>query len=235
MINLYIDIETIPTQRQDIQEKIAEKVEPPKNIKKQESIDKWYEEKRDEVAQEKILKTGLDGAFGETMVIGYAIEDEYPKAAFRDSLDADEKELLELWFNKVDKDIKAYAEHENPVVRIIGHNVMNFDLRFLFNRCVVLGVKPPQWFLRCLNSSPYSDEVYDTMTRWAGFRGTVSLTTLVDALDLQAKGEEIDEEIDGSQVWWFVEQGRIEEVVNYCIGDVIRVQQTYRKMNFLAS
>jgi predicted PolB exonuclease-like 3'-5' exonuclease len=84
-----------------------------------------------------------------------------------------------------------------------------------------------------LNASPYSEEVYDTMTRWAGFRNTVSLAKLVDALGLQGKGEEIDEEIDGSQVWFFVEQGKIEEVANYCIGDVIRVQQAYRKMNFL--
>lgn len=233
MINLYLDIETIPTQRTDVQDKIFDTVKPPKTIKKQESIDKWYEEKRDDVAMEKILKTGLDGAFGETMVIGFAIEDQYPQVIFRDSLQADEKEMLSTWFDTLTKSLCELSNHDNPTVRVIGHNVLNFDLRFLFNRCVVLGVKPPQWFMRCVQASPYSEEVYDTMTQWAGFRNTVSLSKLVDALGLQAKGEEIDEEIDGSQVWFFVEKGDIEAVANYCIGDVIRVQQAYQKMNFL--
>lgn len=186
-INLYLDIETIPTQREDIQQKIFDSVKPPKTIKKQESIDKWYAEKQEEVAMEKILKTSLDGAFGETMVIGSSIEDEYPSAAYRTSIDASEKELLQGWFERINTDLKNHSKHENPVVRVIGHNVLNFDLRFLYNRCVVLGIRPPQWFLRCLNASPYSEEVYDTMTRWAGFRNTVSLAKLVDALGLQGR------------------------------------------------
>lgn len=233
MILCYLDIETIPTQREDIQQKIYDNIEPPKNIKKQESIDKWYEEKRDAVALEKILKTSLNGAFGETMVIGYAIEDQYPQVIYRDSIPASEKEMIEEWFERINKDLKLLANHENPTVCVVGHNVLNFDLRFLFNRCVVLGIKPPQWFMRCVKASPYSEEVYDTMTQWAGFRNSVSLSTLVDALDLQAKGAEIGEEISGGMVWDFVQDGKIEEVANYCIGDVIRVQQAFRKMNFL--
>lgn len=233
MILLNLDIETIPCQREDIQQKIYDNVEPPKTIKKQESIDKWYEEKRDDVALDKILKTSLDGAFGEVMVIGFAIEDQYPQVFFRDSIQASEKEMLQQWFEKIDADLKLLANHDNPTVRIVGHNVRNFDLRFLYHRCVVLGIKPPQWFMRCVQASPYSEEVYDTMTQWAGYRNSVPLSTLVDALDLQAKGAEIGEEISGAMVWDFVQANKIEEVANYCIGDVIRVQQAYQKMNFL--
>ena len=233
MINLYIDIETIPTQREEIQQKIFDAISPPKTLKKQESIDKWYEEKRDEAAIAKIEKTGLNGAFGEVMVIGYAIEDQYPNVLYREDISADEKEILEQFFAKSSKALKELAHHDNPPVKVIGHNVLNFDLRFMFQRCVVLGIKPPQWFIRCVNASPYSEDVYDTMTQWAGFRGTVSLSTLVDALGLQAKGAEIGEEISGGMVWDFVQDGKIEEVANYCIGDVIRVQQAYKKMNFI--
>ena len=182
---------------------------------------------------EKILKTGLDGAYGEIMVIGYAIEDSEPQAIFRDSIEASEKEMLTQWFETLTTQLKLLSKSDNPIVKIIGHNVRAFDNMFLYNRCVILGVRPPQWFLRCLDSSPYSDEVFDTMTRFCGFRNTISLSKLVDVLDLQAKGSEIEEEIDGSQVWSFIEQNKINEVVEYCKGDVKRCQQAYKRMNFL--
>jgi DNA polymerase elongation subunit (family B) len=48
---------------------------------------------------------------------------------------------------------------------LVGHNIIGFDLPFMWKRCMVLGIKPPAWFPR--NPSKYSSEmVRDTMLLW---------------------------------------------------------------------
>lgn len=235
MLNLYIDIETVPCQSQELKDKVAKSVKPPKTLKKKESIEAWELNKRAEVVEQKIEKTSLDGAFGELMVFGFAIDKDEPEVLFREDLESSEKELLELFFETATARVRELAGGVvNPPVRIVGHNVANFDIRFIFQRAVTLGVKPPTWFLDAVNSRPGSDFVADTMFMWAGWGKMVSLDTLVSALDLQVKGSEIGDEIDGSMVWEFVQKGLVNEVAEYCKGDVIRVIQAYKKLTFAA-
>lgn len=79
-MKIYIDIETIPTQNSDFQAYVCENLKPPANYKNQETIDKWLEENKGEA----IHKTALDGAFGEIVVIGVAINDEPPVLFYRE-------------------------------------------------------------------------------------------------------------------------------------------------------
>jgi predicted PolB exonuclease-like 3'-5' exonuclease len=75
--------------------------------------------------------------------------------------------------------------------------------------------------------------VFDTMTAWAGWGGRVSLARLCAALGLPAKGSEIGEdEMDGSRVWDFVQAGRLDDVAEYCRGDVERVRLLHHRLNF---
>ena len=62
MTKLYLDIETIPSQEPWVRDFIIDGIKPPGNIKKQESIDKWYEEKLDDAIEQAMSKTALDGA-----------------------------------------------------------------------------------------------------------------------------------------------------------------------------
>ena len=71
------------------------------------------------------------------------------------------------------------------------------------------------------------------MIDWAGVGNRVSLAKLCKVFGLDAKGSEIGEEIDGSKVWDFVKDGRIEDVARYCEGDVERTRQVYKRLNFI--
>lgn len=105
----------------------------------------------------------------------------------------------------------------------IGHNVVNFDIRFIWQRAIVLGIKMPGWFPR--DPKPWGHDVFDTMTAFAGQRGTVGLDKLCIALGLEGKGD-----IDGSMVGDLWAAGEYDRIAEYCKADVERTRAVHRKM-----
>ena len=73
-----------------------------------------------------LLGTSFDGAFGRILCIGYAVDDEPT-----DVLTGDECDIL-----------RRFWELARTVRRFVGHNVMDFDLRFIYQRSIVCGVRP---------------------------------------------------------------------------------------------
>ncbi len=219
---VYLDIETIPGQGERLSDRLENKLEPPKTLKKQESIDRWWDENSGEALAEAHHKTGLSGLFGEIWCLAWAHDDGEARSISRvaprptDPEDT-EARMLEMFFSQV------HAVNPNPTW--CGHNVLNFDLRFIWQRCVVLGLSAP--FDLGLDSKPWDNTVLDTSSLWAGFRDYVKLDDLCFALDIEGKGD-----IDGSKVWDAVQAGRIDEVAEYCRDDVRRVQ---RLMNLLST
>ncbi len=224
-MKIYLDIETIPGQAPDIRQEIADAITHPGSMKKPETIERWEIEKKPQEIEDAWRKTSFDGARGEIVVIGWAIDDAPPQVAMRD-VGGNERLMLSMFFEAVrDKEML-----KRPI-EWIGHNVRDFDLRFIFQRAVILGVQPP--FRLPHDARPGSEWVYDTMTAWAGWGGRVSLDRLCKAMDIPTKGAELGgEEIDGSKVWDFVQAGRIRDVAMYCMGDVDRVRAVYRRMTF---
>ncbi len=212
-MKIYIDIETIPTQNKDFQEYVCDSLKPPANYKNQETIDKWLAENKDEA----VNKTSLDGAFGEIVVIGVAIDEQEPMLFYRKDWQAKHREIDIL--QRFNDYLREHANKSMTAPIFIGHNIVNFDYRFIFQRSVINGVKP-YYTQNKLNT-------FDTMTEWAGYKGTVSLDKLCKVLGIEQKGD-----IDGSKVWDFVQAGKIDEVANYCAKDVERVRQVYKRMTF---
>src|SRR5690606_6022815 len=106
---------------------------------------------------------------------------------------------------------RHYARECVPIV--VAHH-SDFDIRMIWQRARVLGVTPPVWWP--LNYNRYrQDEVYDTMSAWAGPGGRISLDALCTALGVPGK-----DGMDGSGVWNAVQQGRIADVCTYCNDDV---------------
>ena len=104
----------------------------------------------------------------------------------------------------------------------VGHYINGFDLRFILCRAVVLGVKIPRCIPR--DPKPWGNACFDTMTAWAGQRGTISMDNLSRALGIEGKGD-----FDGSMVaeaWANGEHAKIEE---YCRHDVQVVRDIHRK------
>lgn len=218
--NIYFDIETIPTQSDNLKNYIINNLTPPANYKKTESISAWIEENKEPAYR----KTALNGGFGQIVCIGYAINDSDVKTIYFDNWAESEKEILETFFN----DLKnCYTPSADIIPNFIGHNIENFDLRFIYKRAIVLGIKPPSFLP--LNSKSYNNMyIFDTMTEWEGKRGFVSLNEVCVSLGLPTKGDEID----GSKVWDFVQSGKIKLVAEYCASDVEKVRAIHKRFTF---
>lgn len=223
-----------------------EALKPPANLKDPVKIEAWKAEdlpKKKAVLEQQIQaaavtrdariedawrKTSFDGALCQIVVIGAARDDEKPLALqSKEPLTlAGEAQLLRAFFSM----LELVPEPERMVCTWVGHNVIDFDLRVLYQRAVIHGIRPPFWIP--FHSKPWGDRVFDTMLAWAGQRGRVSQDKLCRVLGIDAKGSELGDEIDGSRVWDFVKAGRIAEVATYCAGDVHRAREAHRRLTF---
>lgn len=217
---LFLDIETIPTQRDDVKAIIAKGVTHPGNISKAETIAKWNEESRPAAVQEAVEKTSFDGAFGQVVCAGIALGDADPVVI----TSLTERDVL-LGVNEA---LAAIPPNEHLSTVVVGHNVSAFDLRFLLQRFIVHGIRPHIIIARAAQAKPWeSDKVYDTMVQFAGHGNRISLDKLCIALGLPGKGE-----ITGADVWPMVQAGRLAEVGDYCADDVTKTRNVYNRMTF---
>jgi hypothetical protein len=250
-MDVTIDIETIPNQDpavlDAIRASLADNFKAPSTMTKEQACkelgmtdpdkikftskdsalaawaERFKEEKGEEAAQELWRKTSFDGGSGQIAVVGIALDDAEPITFYSEDWANDEAKVLRAAFDAI-KDVYTPSSDRRPV--FIGHYVTEFDLRFIFQRAVVLGIKPPS--IIPFHARPWDDHVFDTMTRWAGIKGSVKLDKLCDALGLAGKTEGMD----GSQVWDYVKAGRIAEVATYCANDVRMARAAYKRMTF---
>lgn len=218
-MNLYLDIETIPGQHAWIKDRIAETIQPPGNIKKQETIDAWNEEKKPGAIEEQFRKCGLSGTVGEVIAIGWAFNDE-PISAMCRTLNEPEADLLQTFFEAVHN----VTELRRPTW--IGHYITGFDLRFLWQRCVVNKVKPAVPIP--YDAKPWSEEIFDTKHEWTGTQGGHgSLDEVCLAMDIPGK-----DGFDGSMVYDAVINGEYERIRQYVADDVFKVRELHKRMTF---
>lgn len=200
-MNLFFDIETIPAQ--EAQHGILRQIHA-KKLADNKKVDSKFEEY--------LAATSFDGAFGQIICIGYAIDDGEVAV-----LEGEEKQIL--------KDFWAIAKNERL---FIGFNNMDFDLRFIYQRSIVQGVIPT----KDLNFARYrNNPIYDIMHEWNKWdmRSHISLDSLAKALGIpSSKGGEIE----GKNVWQAYKDGRLTEICEYCKRDVEVTRQIYLKMTF---
>lgn len=215
---LFLDAETIPSQDIRVYQEIATSVTPPGSMSKPETIAKWREEKAPDEIDKQWRKTALNGTRGEIVVLSWAMDEGAPECLWRDIKEHDsERQLLGRFWKKM-------AE-ENPLLWV-GHNIVDFDLRFIWQRSIIKGV-PPSVPIP-VNQPAWGGDVFDTMKTWAGNREMISLDNLCGCLGIDAG----QDGMKGSMVWDYVRDGKIEEVAEYCVRDVIAVREVYRKMTF---
>lgn len=215
-MNIYLDIETIPSQRNDVRDRIWAAVEPPGQYRKPESIEKWMLDNRDDVADEKWRRTALDGGYGEIVCVCLAVGEGEVKTFSRPDVHLSERTLLYAVFDT----IRNAMHGQFPTY--VGHCI-GFDLRFLFHRAIVNSVKPTTL---PYNEAPWRGRYVDTMYEWCGAKGSIKLTELCDVLGI----DDFTDEIDGSQVWDAFRAGRIEQIEQHCRADVERVRAIWQRM-----
>lgn len=199
MKKLYLDIETLPASEESHQ--------------KLKFLYNKSKKKETEDFEEFLLHTTFDGAFGRILCIGYAFDDEPTQVLYEGG---DERKMLEkFWQMAREADL------------FIGHNVIDFDMRFIYQRSIIKGVRPSKE----LSFARYrSSPMYDTMREWAkwSFGPSIGLERLALAMDIPTpkKG------IDGSQVFNFYKKGKVKEILDYCQRDVETTRAVYKKMIF---
>lgn len=215
MTEIYIDIETIPTQVDAMRQYLVDGVKAPANYKDPEKIAAYIEEQKEDV----VNKAAFDGASNHIICIGVAIDDQ-PSVSF--SIDGDvskEAMMLDAFYSYL-KDTVGNWQH----CTWIGHNVINFDLKILRQRSMILGVKPPANIIIPANSKPWESNPYDTMMQWDA-KNFIKLDKLALALNIP-----MGKSMSGADVYPLWQQGEYDAIADYCRGDVDLVRLVYERM-----
>lgn len=182
-----------------------DEIKAPKNYKDPEKIKAYKESAVDKAWHDQ----GLDSMRGQILCIGAAVNNDEPQVF----MNLDE-------FNDF---IMAFPQD----LEFVGHNIAQFDAKWLVRHGIARGYEYPARF----KLDRYRGNLRDTMTIWAcgDWKDHVKLDDLARFLGVGRKTEGID----GSKVWDFYKQGRIEEIKNYCADDVRLVREVYGKIKYL--
>src|SRR6266536_4744191 len=139
----------------------------------------------------------------------------------------------------IDSEANEQAEHETlkgflkllqdfdcEIDEIVGHNILGFDLPFIFQRCLInsISVRP------FVNLGEYNIRgVFDTMRQWwlGDRRSRVSLDDLAWALGIESSKTATAE---GSKVFDLYQKGRLAEIREYNLNDVRVTRKVYERM-----
>ena len=138
----------------------------------------------------------------------------------------------------IDKD--GYEQTENQALRdfvqlmkdfdadcdeLVGHNIIGFDLPFIFQRCLANGISARPF----VNLSDYTVRgVFDTMHRWwLGARKNVSLDDIAWALGIESSKTD---EVEGSKVFELYQAGKLGLIRDYNLNDVRLTRKIYERM-----
>jgi DNA polymerase elongation subunit (family B) len=224
MQRVFLDIETVPPEehfRDNITREIVRELEiDRKNADSTEIV---------KATEDRFRQLALKGEHGRILTIGLLIE-RGSKVEENGVLGLDRltlhfhldeaRTLRGFW--KLLKDFDARFDC------VIGHNIMEFDLPFIYKRSVIHQIQPSVQ----LSFARYrSQPIYDTMCEWDHWgRNKISLSNLAAALGLESSKQN---GLDGSRVYDYYRAKRHEEIADYCKRDVQLVREIYYRMKFL--
>ena len=225
-MRVHIDIETIPQQPEDsAKELIAKEIKAPAAMKKQETIDDWhsgagkYAYVKDKAIEDKYRATSFDASKGQICSIAFAVDDDDIISYSSDAgCDGD---LLQDFFDDLDHRMSGKAPF------FIGHYIAGFDLKFIFHRSVINGIRPP---FKLPFNGRHDQDFYDNMIAWSGFKDRISQDDLCRALGIEGKPGDIN----GSKVWDFYKAGGIKKIDEYNRDDVEKSRLIYKRINFIS-
>ena len=216
-MDLYIDIETIPTQSLSIKDLLSRKISAPSNYKDEAKIADYIA-----LESEKVLSRTALQPEGEIVCIGMAFDDEPIITLTRHDSDSDsEKRLLQQWLEIVKDSTSIIGRPAYP--RIIGHNGIGFDIPRLFQRCIVHELLPPAFWPPPWDLSRWkchSGRVLDTMYAFSQ-SPLVSLDMMAEILGIETNYPLHDGKIvTATDVYALWKAGKDSVIATYCSEDV---------------
>jgi hypothetical protein len=135
-----------------------------------------------------------------------------------DGVELDEKRSLLAFLDYMKR-------FDAEIDELVGHNILGFDLPFVFQRCLV----------HCISARPLIDlgeyrvqGVFDTMHAWwLGARRSVSLDDIAWALGIESSKTATAE---GSKVFELYQAGKLREIREYNLNDVRVTRKVYERI-----
>lgn len=158
-------------------------------------------------------KGALDAMSGRVVCIGMLIDDGQIVTEIT-LADKDERKLIsEFWRTIAPSDV------------LVGHNILDFDLRFLRQRSWILGIEPSR---KVDTRKYYSGDVVDTLQLWTnwGNKKGVTLGALGMALGCGAKTG------NGANVAKMWAERDIDSIKTYCQEDVRLAYRVYCRLTY---
>lgn len=214
---LFFDLETLPTNDAAIIADIAASIKPPGQFKNAKSIEQWLDENKANELKKLVSKTSFSGMYGRIACIAWAHDDNEVGATININ---DEREVIRHFY-----DCLKLIDDKQSI--FCGHNLYGFDLPFLKQRSIILGIEPPKTLLKAMNSKAWDGCIADTMFMWAPERDKhTSMDKLCKAFGIGGKGD-----FDGSMVadTWETDP---QKVIDYCKDDVERTRKIYKRLTF---
>lgn len=203
---LFFDTETRRTENSAIIRRLTDKVQPPGNYKKPDTIAKWWAEEGQAAIKEAIDRTALDGTYGRLASFAWAQNDDDVECVYGD----DEVKILNTArevFTTKGFDLTVAFNGE-------------FDFRFLRQRFIINGIPAP--FTPGLSRGDY---FYDPMREWAGYKGFISQVDLESVLGITREAD-----ITGADVGDAIDCGDWDAVVKHNVTDVENLRLIYKRM-----
>jgi hypothetical protein len=226
-----IDIETIPLPAFKERAALRLKHSLERGRMSEEQLQRYFEDQQGE--EERAYKSGsLVATFGRVLSIavhvgsiaGPEIEGvEQGQSEHVFGIDDDGQEQSE---EQALRDFVALmSSFDSEVDEIVGHNVIGFDLPFIFQRCLVNNIVLRPF----VNLSEFNVRgVFDTMHRWwLGSKNRVALDDIAWALGIPSSKTD---EVEGSRVFELYQAGRLSEIREYNLNDVRVTRKVYERM-----
>ena len=220
-LKVFLDIETLPPD-----EAVKDHIQ--QNILRDIANQQIGNDELLSLVENQYRKMALQAEEGRVLTIGIIIEENgqikhrgllgRDRATYKFHLD-EAKTLRSFW--------KLMNEFQPQRDQVIGHNIFDFDLLFLYKRSIIQRVQPSV----NLNFARYrSQPIFDTMREWERWgRSNISLDRLARTLGLESSKQN---GIDGSMVYDHFCIGQHEEIAAYCMRDVDLVRAIYYRMTF---
>jgi predicted PolB exonuclease-like 3'-5' exonuclease len=171
-------------------------------------------------------RAGIYAEFGKIIVIGigkYTEQNGVLGLRTRYFADHDEKKLLTAFSDTLEK--------MGPATKLCAHNGKEFDFPYICRRSLVNGLPIPG-VLNVSGKKPWEVSHLDTMEMWkfGDYKHYTSLDLLAAIFDIPtSKGI-----MDGSMVSEvYHQQGNLNKIAEYCVGDVVAVAQLYLRLKGL--
>ncbi len=214
MSTLFIDLETVPADDNFSEQDLRSVI--PMSVKKEETINRYLTEKKDELISKLVKKHSLDPLLCKVVCLSYCFEDEQPQ-----SITGKEQKIFEIFQNRIDEHLEEKGGSVEGII-VVGHNFKKFDGPIIYLRACKYNLQ----YVRRLVYGRKS--IKDTMeiAAYNVYGQMLSLNRLCEYFGIESPKEEMD----GSMVYQNYKEGNIEDISKYCNKDVEALVALYDKL-----